>query len=335
MSAGHPPADSVTDAPTPARASSARSSGRAVLWIVLLLGLMILGWRGWQLWQTRLVGEHDRADASAQQWQALDARIDALRTDQRAQAQRLQQADATNRVLRDEVLGVGQRAALLEDSVRKLADPERHGAQALRLDEAELLLGQGEQRLRLDGDLDGARRAYALTAGVLAGVDDPAYISLRQALVQERAALDALGADPKALAAGRLDAFTATLSMPAPELSASNAALPWWQRAFAHIIDVRPSNRMIAADGADRAAAFAALQLELALARAAIERRDDNAYGAALLRANDWMARLWPESPELRHRRAQLQALRAMPLTLALPTLGSTRQQLQGLRATH
>ncbi len=334
MSAGPPRADSVTDASTPTRAAT-QSRGRPVLWIVVLLGLMFLGWRGWQFWQTRLAREHDRADASAQQWQALDARIDTLRSDQRAQAQRLQQADATNRVLRDEVLGVGQRAALLEDSVRKLADPERHGAQALRLDEAELLLGQGEQRLRLDGDLDGARRAYALAAGVLGGVDDPAYISLRQALVQERAALDALGADPKALAAGRLDAFTATLSMPAPALSASNAALPWWQRAFAHIIDVRPSNRMIAADGADRAAALAALQLELALARAAIERRDDSAYGAALSRANDWMARLWPESPDLRHRRAQLQALRAMPLTLELPTLGSTRQHLQGLRATH
>ena len=100
-------------------------------------------------------------------------------------------------MLRDELLGIGQRAALLEDSVAKLADPERHGAQALRLDEVELLLSQGQQRLQIAGDLDGARRAYALAGGVLDGIDDPAYLSLRQALAQERAALDALGADPQ------------------------------------------------------------------------------------------------------------------------------------------
>ena len=119
-----------------------------------------------------------------QQRQALDARIDALRATQQAQAQGLQQAEATNRVLRDELLGIGQRAALLEDSVSKLADPDRHGAQSLRLDEIELLLGIGQQRLQLADDLDGARRALALAAPLLAGIDDPAYLNLRQALAQ-------------------------------------------------------------------------------------------------------------------------------------------------------
>ena len=311
----------------------ARRRPGALILLLVLAALALLGWRGWQLWQARVASEQAQADASAQQWQALDARIDALRRDQRAQAQRLQQSDATNRVLRDEVLGIGQRAALLEDSVRKLADPDRHGSQALRLDEVELLLGQGEQRLRLAGDLDGARRAYALAAGVLAGVEDPATLNLRQALVQERAALDALGTDPKALAAGRLDAFAATLSTPMQSLTASTTPLPWWRRALARIVQVQPSRGAVAVEGSDRSAAFAALQLELALARAAIERRDGAAYRAALARADGWLQRLWPPSPELRQRRAQLQALRALPLALDLPTLGSTRQQLQAARA--
>jgi len=307
----------------------------ALSWLLVLLALALLGWRGWTWWQARLAGEQAQATASAQQWQALDARIDALRRDQRAQAQRLQQADATNRVLRDELLGIGQRAALLEDSVSKLADPDRHGSQALRLDEVELLLGQGELRLQLDGDLDGARRAYALAAGVLEGVDDPAYLNLRQALVQERAALDALGADPKALAAGRLDAFAATLAQPPLAASTPGKATPWWRRAFARIVQVQPSQAAVAVGGSARSAAFAALHLELALARSAIERRDAAGYRAALARADGWLQRLWPASPESRQRRAQLQALRALPLTLALPTLGSTRQQLQALRAAH
>jgi uroporphyrin-3 C-methyltransferase len=304
------------------------------LWLLLLLLLVLAGWRGWHWWQSRQAQAQAIATDTGQQLQALGARLDALRGDQRAQAQRLQQADATNRVLRDELLGLGQRAALLEDSVGKLADPERHGAQALRLDEVELLLSQGEQRLQLFGDLDGARRAYALAAGVLDGVDDPAYLNLRQALVQERAALDALGADPKALAAGRLDAVVASLRAPSPAVAGDiDGRQPWWRRAFARILEVQPSDRAIAVAPGDRAAGFAALQLELALARAAIERRDTAAWRAALARAEQWLQRLWADSPALRRQRAQLRALRELPLAISLPTLGSTLQQLRQTRA--
>jgi uroporphyrin-3 C-methyltransferase len=320
----------VTDTPPPAPRAP-RLPG--ALWLLLLLLLVLAGWRGWHWWQTRQAQAQTIAADTDQQLQALAARLDALRGDQRAQAQRLQQADATNRVLRDELLGLGQRAALLEDSVNKLADPERHGAQALRLDEVELLLSQGEQRLQLSGDLDGARRAYALAAGVLDGVDDPASLNLRQALVQERAALDALGSDPKALAAGRLDAFVAGLRAPSPAFAGGDEATrPWWRRAFARILEVQPSDRAIAVAPGDRAAGYAALQLELALARAAVERRDSAAWRAALTRADQWLQRLWADSPGLRRQRAQLQALRELPLAINLPTLGSTLQQLRQTR---
>ena len=87
----------------------------------------------------------------------------------------------------------------------------------------------------------------------------------------------------------------------------------WWQRAFARILQVQPSDRAIAVAPGDRAAGYAALQLELALARAASERRDAAAWRAALLRADGWLLRLWPDSPELRRQRAQLRALQAQP----------------------
>lgn len=302
-------------------------------WLLLFVLVAALAWQGWTRWRAR---EQAQAADIAQQWQALDARIDALRTDQRAQAQRLQQADTTNRVLREELLGIDQRAALLEASVQRLGDPERHGIQALRIDEAALLLGQGEQRLRLSGDLDGARHAYALAAGVLADVDNAGSVgagllNARQSLVQERAALDALGADPKAVAASRLEAFAATLASSPARASPTSTRAPWWRRAFARLIDVRPADQAIAAPGADQAAAFAALQLEITLARAAVERRDAPAYRAALSRADGWIVRLWPDSPALRQRRAQLSSLRQLPLQLNVTALGSTRQQLQAL----
>jgi uroporphyrin-III C-methyltransferase len=323
-----------TPAPDFPRPPRARSSNAAIFWSVALLLLAVGAWRGWTWWQASRSRADDAVATAAQRLEALESRVDALRRDQRAQAQRLQQADATNRVLRDELLGIGQRAALLEDSVAKLADPERHGSQALRLDEVELLLSQGQQRLLLAGDLGGARRAYALAAGLLGGVDDPAYLSLRQALLQERAMLDALGADPKILALGRLEAYTASLSaLPAQATMTDDAQRPWWQRAFSRVIDVRPSNQAIAVAPGDRAAGLAALQLEFALARAAAERRDRAGYRAALARADAWLLRLWPQSPALRQQRQQLRALRELPLAVTLPTLGTTLAQLRSLRA--
>ncbi|NNC24918.1 hypothetical protein HKX41_12305, partial [Salinisphaera sp. USBA-960] len=85
----------------------------------------------------REVSEREAAADGAQRLDALEQRVDGLRTNQDAQNRRIVQADSTNRVLRDELHGIGQRAALIEDSVSKLADPNRHGAQAMRLDETE------------------------------------------------------------------------------------------------------------------------------------------------------------------------------------------------------
>jgi uroporphyrin-3 C-methyltransferase len=301
------------------------------LLVLALFAAAALGWRQWQISATRAQAA---AIDTGLRLQALEARFDALRRDQRAQTQRLQQADATNRLLRDELLGIGQRAALLEESVAKLADPDRHGAQALRLDEAELLLAMAQHRLLIAGDLDGARRAYALAAGVLAGVDDPAYLSLRQTLQQERAALDAIGVEPRVRAIAGLDAFsTGLLAAPSRSPGADRRALPWWRRVFASVVAVQPSGRHVAADPAERAAAQAGLQLELSLARAAAERRDRAGYRAAIGRARSWLARLWPRSPALQQQQARLDALAALPLSLSLPTLGTTLEQLRQMRA--
>lgn len=327
--ATRPAPDVSSPAPAPRRSSS------AWLWLLLLALLAGGGWYAWKQWQ---LGEARNRAAVADadlRLDALDERINALRNDQRSQNRRLQQADTTNRVLRDELHGIGTRASLIEDSVSKLADPDRHGAQALRLDETELLLTLGQQRLQIAGDLAGARRAYALAGGVLDGIDDPAYLSLRQTLMQERAALDALGIDPRVRAMAQLDAFARGLSL-APVRDPLDAAprAPWWQRAFGNIVDVQPSDGAVALRPADRAAALAGLQLEISLARAAAERRDDPGYRAALTRADGWLQRLAPASAAQARQREALKALAAQPLSLSVPALGSTLQQLRQLRTT-
>jgi uroporphyrin-3 C-methyltransferase len=319
---------STDETPAPRRRRSPLPGFVALVLLVALLAALYVGWRRWR--------EHEAADAvdARQQIDALSERLNAIRGEQRSNSRRLQQADSLNRVLRDELDGIGQRAALLEDTVDRLADPDRHGAQALRLDEAEMLLVLGGERLQIAGDLDGARRAYALASGVLDGIDDAAYLSLRQTLLQERTALDALGADPRVKAIAQLDAFAQNVTAPATrDARETHANVPWWQRAFGNLLQVQPTNRAVAVQPADRAAALAGLQLEITLARAAAERRDTVAYRQALSRADNWLQRLAPDSGALAGPRAQLRNIAAMPLSLSVPTLGSTLQQLRQLRA--
>ena len=300
-----------------------------MLWALFALLLVVAGMFGWQHWQAR---EQQQRSLAEQQRTALDARVDMLLQAQRAQAQRLQQAEATNRVLRDELLGIGQRAALLEDSVSKLADPDRHGAQSLRLDEIELLLGIGQQRLRLDDDIDGARRALALAAPLLDGLDDPAYLNLRQTLAQEQAALQALGADPRIHANALLERIADGIAGSAPPQPAPSLREPWYQRLLGRLVHRQPTASAGLQQRPDRDAALAALQVEFSLARAAVERRDSAGFHNALTRIDGWLQRLLAGSAGLPQKRRLLAELQAMPLRMESPLAGTSLQQLRALR---
>lgn len=319
--------------PSPPRTLGSR---RLVVALLVLIVAGVGAWRGWAWWQARSAQERTAAAEASLRLDALEARAEALRRDQRAQAQRLLDAAATNRVLRDEVLGLGQRGALLEESVAKLSDPNRHGAQALRLDEVELLLSQGAQRLDIARDLAGAKRAYALAAGALDGIDDHRLLNLKQALAQERIALDALGAGTQAEGSARLDAFVKALATLPRDTHAVDAGdtrtRPAWQRVLAPLVDVRPTRDTTLIAPAERMAADAALQIEISLARAALEREDDAAYRAALDRIGTWLPRLWPDSSALRQVRGQLHALRHAPAPTPPAVMGTTLQQLRALR---
>lgn len=316
--------------PPPPVAPARRSrAGALLLSLLVALVLAAAGVFGWRYWQA---GEQQRQSLAEQQRAALDARVESLRQLQRTQAQRLQQAEATNRVLRDELLGIGQRAALLEDSVSKLADPDRHGAQALRLDEIELLLGIGQQRLRLDDDIDGARRALALAAPLLDGLDDPAYLNLRQALAQEQAALQALGADPRIHANMLLERIAAGVDSATPARPAPSLRETWYQRLIGRLVHRQPTASAGLAQRPDRDAALAALQVEFSLARAAIERRDAAGLRHALARIDGWLQRLLAGSPGLPQKRRLLAELKALPLRMESPLAGTTLQQLRALR---
>jgi uroporphyrin-3 C-methyltransferase len=307
---------------------------RAIVpWLLVIALAGALGVGAWQ-WQARETHrEAEAADAQAR-LAALEARLDALRLAQRGQQGRLQHADATNRVLRDELLALGERAALFEDALARLAQREAAGRQALRLDEVESLLAAGVQRAQLMGDLDGARRAYALAAGVLDSLADPALTDLRQTLAHERAALDASGVDPRTHALAQLAALGRAVSASPPASIAAADAPPGWRRMLGALVDVRPTASAAPPRAVDRAAWQAALQLELALARAAAERRDAPAFRAALSRTDLALRTLWPASPARERALARLRALSTHALSPTLPALGTTLQQLRQRQGT-
>ena len=257
----------------------------------------------------------------------------ALRRLGQAQAQALQ--DHGQLVQRRHILPVGVARLLhgLERCHLLRGGCQRHRRQG-QADRAAVkaLLAIGQQRLRLDDDVEGAHRALALAAPLLAGIDDPAYLSLRQTLVQEQAALEALGPDPRLRAATLLAGLERGLQAPAPTLAAGDPQRPWYARLLDRVVTVQPTASAGLRAGTDREAAFAAAQVDIALARAAIERRDDIALGLALDRIGAWQRRLLAGSPMLAAQQRELATLRALALRHDSPLAGSSLQQLRALR---
>lgn len=316
-------------APTPPRRLPLR-------WIASALALAALAaaggflWHGWQSNQRQ--SEQVRA-AALQQLAALQQTVEALRRDQRANARSVQDLAATNRVLRDEMLGLGQRSALLEENLARLADHSREGAQAVRREEAELLLVQAQQRLTYAADLDGARRLYVLAASVMEELDGPRYLNLRQALMQERNALDALGPGVRARSAEQLAQWATALDeLPEQPQPSADGKQPWWQQLLSPLVQVRPTDPTVLIAHSERIAANDAMQIELSLARAALERGDTDAWRQSLHRVDGWLLRLWADTPQRRQQRHALDELRKAELRIDLPELGSTLQQLRGMR---
>ncbi len=304
-----------------------------MLWL-LVLALIAIG--GWQLraWWRATMQPADTITTPSDDAVIADpsAAINALRREQHALAQRMSDASASNQVLRDEVLGVGERAALLEQSVTRIASPRAQGEQALRLDEAELLLTIGQQQLVLSSDVGSALHAYALADGTLAGSTDPGALNLRQSLAQEIAALRALPPDPRAVVAGQLDAIEASLeAQPFADTAPRAERASVFDRVLGSMVEVRRSQQQDLLDPASREAALTVVRLELTLARLALERRDATAFHATLARIDGWLPRLFAPATVVQQHR-QLAALQNTPLRIDPPALGGTLDELRRLR---
>jgi uroporphyrin-3 C-methyltransferase len=328
-----PVLDDSSETPT------ARRRFGALGWLLLFLVLAAAAYGAWRAWPALRPSADDAPDLSPE---ALDARLlDAeqglvtLRRTQQSLEQKLSDTTARTGLLRDEVLGVGQRAAILEDNLRELSSQASEGREALRLDEVELLLSLAQARLVIAGDVEGAIRATAMARETLAPLTDPQFINLRQTLGQELSALRALPADPRRIAARELDALQAslpTLASRAPGAPRAGTGTSGWQRMLDAVVQIRPSSTQDLISPADRATGEAALGLELALARTALDRRDEAGFRAGLQRIDQWLRRLYAENDALQEHRGRLLELGRLTLVPDLPVQGAGLQQLRDLR---
>ncbi len=320
----------MSEAPAPRNRS--RLIGFALSFLLLLAVLALAWWR----WHDAIAQwlAPTPVDDTAQRIAVLESQVQAQSNELRQIGERIVANAAAQRIIRDDLLGIGERAALLEDAVNRLADPEIGSAQTLRLDEAELLLVMAIERLDLANDRAAAERAYVLAEAIFAGVANPRFVSLRQTLAQELAALRAAPGDPRTRATATLDTLEAALDDlgAAPKADATDAPQPRWRELLGHLVQVRRTDpqQLLAAD--ERGLARTALNLELALARAALERRDEAGFRSTLARIVDALQRLYPASDARQAHLARLEALRSQPLSLDLPVLGSTLEQLRVLR---
>ncbi|TMU28369.1 hypothetical protein E0L35_02915 [Halomonas sp. ATBC28] len=170
-----------------------KSGGLAIaLVIILAIALAFVAWQGWQ----RLDNQQQRLDELAQQAEGsasqqavsdLESRLDS------GEAERDEALQSTLGDLRDEFdsyrSDVDETLGQVLDQLSQEQDTdEREWLHA----EAAYLLRLANQRLQLEGDVDGAAALLRTADARLVDADNPALTPVREAIANELAALDAV-----------------------------------------------------------------------------------------------------------------------------------------------
>lgn len=277
-----------------------------------------------------------QATEAAQKVADLKQALDQVRQQQQQTSQRLDSANATNKVLREELLGMGERATLLEDAVARLAQNRMGGDTALRLNETEFLLTMGAARLHLYADPAAAIAAFSLAEEALAGLEDPSLATLRQTLAEELHQLRSLPPDPRDAIRSELSALQNQLStLPAPSGHESAPADPSrLSQVLGRLVTVRrydPNTSLLGPSQREAALATVALQLELA--QLALTRPDENAFRDTLEQVANAMPRLFDANDaKVADWIKRLDTARQRTLSPELPALGATLRELRNLR---
>lgn len=341
--------------------------------LALLLALVVAGWNGWQWWQGRQADDiQSQIDLALTDMQT---RQDALNRAQQDYAQRLASVErleleqglaqlddaleqarsvaGSDRVrlegLESDLDDLLSRLDALEGRVGALVVRGESPRQALDLAEVEYLLRSATERLALYGDVRTADQALMLADRQLEALDDPVYLSVRQAVAAARLSLEAVESPDKIALTeglGRLQADVAGLPFPG-EISIRDAEGHLdttedpgiWARftaALSGLVTVRRrSDEEALVSLQDKDAVRQGLWLQLEAARLALLREDDAAYAQALQRADGTLNQYFDaEAPAVGRFRERLGRLSSVSLAVSWPDISEPWTRLQAIRAT-
>ncbi len=330
-------------AASPPPAAPARPRRQVAPWLIAIALLGAVAYLFWRIWA--LDAEQQRlAQTDIQQ---VDAQIAALaRGNEQARRNtetlraRLDDAGKVNQSLREQLLGLGERARLVEDAIANLADKRLTGHDAMLLDESEMLLALGGERFALFHDPAATIAAYRLADTTLAAIEDPAFSTVRQSISAEIDGLSNLGgADLSATAAAlaTLRADAAQLPPARRDSGATGEESHWWH-VFGNLVRVRTgADAAAVAQRHDAALARQLFVLDLRDAEAALLAQDTARYRAAIAQAQAELKLDFDAGADsVRSAQAALERLGKAELAPpAPPQLGAALRELRNLRATH
>jgi len=310
--------------------------------LALLGAVAYLFWRTWML-------EAEQQRLAQTDIQQVDAQIAALargaeqaRRDTETLRARLDDEGKVNQSLREQLLGLGERARLVEDAIANLADKRLTGHDAMLLDETEMLLALGGERFALFHDPAATIAAYRLADTTLAAIEDPAFSTVRQSISAEIDGLSNLGGADIAANATALAALRAAAAQLPParrDAAADNAGeqTRWWQ-LFGSLVRVRTgADAAAAAQRHDAALARQLYVLDLRDAEAALLARDTARYVAAIAEARAELTLDFDAGADtVKSAQAALERLGKAELAPTAPAqLGAALRELRNMRATH
>ena len=346
---------SATELPGPAvRAPSPRARNPAAGLALLLASTALLAggyalWRDYDFtrtWGASLQQADTQARGQANRIAMLERDLAATAQLARAHERKLADAENLNRSLREEVLGLGERAGLLEDAVASLADRRLSGAVVLKLDEAAYLLRMGQERMVLFGDPAAAIAAFRLADAQLAELDDAVLAGVRQTIAAEIQALAEVPVPDRAGLVARVDSVIDALPRLPTRLEQVAVAKPlsesagYFERLGAVLGQFVRVRRIEGADSAlvnplNAQTMRAAIGLELQLAKAALATGDEEGFSASVARAHARMVRGFaPDAPGVQEALATLEGVQQPSPSPTAPAIGRALEELTNLRAT-
>ena len=363
----------------PFAVSRKKNRGGGIAWLALLIGLAAVGWSGWQWWlefsggeeratQALAVQSLNERQASLQQQlevtrrtlqelesataeagtAALEVRVQALSAQQEELAAQIRSLAAGRDAAQAELSDLRTRALGQESALAELLARNESPIRRIELREVAFLLRVANERLQLFGDFSSADRALAMADRLLASLDDPLYLSVRQSIASARGALGAVQRpDLVGLNEGinQLESTLAELPLKGMSPAGTESAHSGsgedsdggiWARLKATLAGLVTVRRQVEAEPLfsleDRDYLRQGLWLQLEAARMALLREDQRAWDAALLRAEKTLdAHFATENAQVVAAIAKVELLRGETLRANLPDIGGPLQALARL----